>query len=39
VTAPIASATTVAQLEELMGAARLALPEGASQRLEVASAP
>jgi aryl-alcohol dehydrogenase-like predicted oxidoreductase len=39
VTAPIASATTVTQLEELRGAARLVLPAEASRRLEVASAP
>jgi aryl-alcohol dehydrogenase-like predicted oxidoreductase len=39
VTAPIASATSVVQLEELMGAARLTLPEDATRRLEVASAP
>jgi aryl-alcohol dehydrogenase-like predicted oxidoreductase len=38
VTAPIASATTVAQLEELMGAARLALPADAASRLDAASA-
>ena len=39
VTAPIASATTVAQLKELMAAARLALPAEAQRRLEAASAP
>ena len=39
VTAPIASATSVAQLEELMGAARLALAEDADRRLSAASAP
>lgn len=39
VTAPIASATSAAQLEELMAAARLALPPDASRRLEAASAP
>lgn len=39
VTAPIASATSVSQLEELMGAARLTLPADASRRLETASAP
>jgi aryl-alcohol dehydrogenase-like predicted oxidoreductase len=38
VTAPIASATSVAQLEELMGAARLTLPAEADHRLEAASA-
>ena len=39
VTAPIASATSVAQLEELMVAARLALPAEATGRLDAASAP
>jgi len=38
VTAPIASATSVAQLEELMGAVRLVLPTDAAGRLETASA-
>jgi aryl-alcohol dehydrogenase-like predicted oxidoreductase len=37
-TAPIASATSVTQLEELMGAARLALTDDAVRRLEEASA-
>jgi aryl-alcohol dehydrogenase-like predicted oxidoreductase len=39
VTAPIASATSVKQLEELMGAARLTLSADAIRRLEAASAP
>ena len=39
VTAPIASATSVVQLEELMGAARLVLPDDAGRRLEAASVP
>jgi aryl-alcohol dehydrogenase-like predicted oxidoreductase len=39
VTAPIASATSVVQLEELMGAARLVLSADANRRLEAASAP
>ena len=39
VTAPIASATTVVQLEELMGAARLSLSADQAARLEAASAP
>ncbi len=39
VAAPIASATSVAQLEELMGAARLVLPDAADRQLEAASAP
>ena len=39
VTAPIASATSVEQLEELMGAARLTLPADATRRLEAASLP
>jgi len=39
VTAPIASATSVSQLEELMAAARLTLPADAARRLEAASAP
>ena len=38
VTAPIASATTIAQLRELMGAASLALDEPAMRRLDEASA-
>ena len=38
VTAPIASATSVAQLEELLGAVRLTLPADATRRLESASA-
>jgi aryl-alcohol dehydrogenase-like predicted oxidoreductase len=38
VTAPIASATSIAQLEELMVAARLTLPGDAARRLETASA-
>jgi aryl-alcohol dehydrogenase-like predicted oxidoreductase len=37
-TAPIASATSVVQLEELMGAARLRLTDDAMQRLGAASA-
>jgi aryl-alcohol dehydrogenase-like predicted oxidoreductase len=37
-TAPIASATSVAQLQELMGAARLVLPAAALARLDAASA-
>jgi aryl-alcohol dehydrogenase-like predicted oxidoreductase len=39
VTAPIASATSVAQLAELIKAARLALPTETMQRLDAASAP
>lgn len=39
VTAPIASATTLAQLEDLMGAAELRLDREALERLDVASAP
>ena len=39
VTAPIASATSVAQLAELIKAARLGLPAEAMQRLDAASAP
>jgi len=39
VTAPIASATSVVQLEELMGAARLVLPDESGRRLEAASVP
>lgn len=38
VTAPIASATSVAQLDELLGAARLTLPQDAISRLDAASA-
>jgi aryl-alcohol dehydrogenase-like predicted oxidoreductase len=38
ITAPIASATTVAQLDELLGAARLSLPAEAIARLDKASA-
>lgn len=38
VTAPIASATSVAQLEELLGALRLTLPTEAIERLDRASA-
>ncbi|GJE09765.1 MULTISPECIES: aldo/keto reductase [Methylobacterium] len=38
ITAPIASATSVAQLEELLGAARLTLPDEAIARLDTASA-
>jgi aryl-alcohol dehydrogenase-like predicted oxidoreductase len=38
VTAPIASATTIAQLRELMGAASLSLDESAMRRLDEASA-
>ncbi|MGH1572295.1 aldo/keto reductase [Methylobacterium sp. P31] len=38
ITAPIASATTVAQLDELLGAARLSLPSDAIARLDKASA-
>jgi aryl-alcohol dehydrogenase-like predicted oxidoreductase len=38
VTAPIASATSVAQLQELLGAARLVLPADAMARLDAASA-
>jgi aryl-alcohol dehydrogenase-like predicted oxidoreductase len=38
VTAPIASATSVAQLQELMGAAQLALPADTVQALDRASA-
>jgi aryl-alcohol dehydrogenase-like predicted oxidoreductase len=38
ITAPIASATSVAQLHELLGAARLALDSGQMTRLEQASA-
>jgi len=38
ITAPIASATTIAQLRELMGAAELALDEAALARLDEASA-
>ncbi len=37
ITAPIASATSVAQLDELLGAARLALPAEAIARLDAAS--
>ncbi len=37
-TAPIASATSVAQLEELMGAARLTLSSAQMRRLNEASA-
>jgi aryl-alcohol dehydrogenase-like predicted oxidoreductase len=39
ITAPIASATSVAQLEELMGAARVTLDAEALQALDSASAP
>jgi aryl-alcohol dehydrogenase-like predicted oxidoreductase len=39
VTAPIASATSVAQVEELMGAARLDLDGEALRLLDHASAP
>jgi aryl-alcohol dehydrogenase-like predicted oxidoreductase len=38
VTAPIASATSVAQLQELIGAARLVLGANAIERLDDASA-
>ncbi len=38
-TAPIASATSLVQLEELMGAVRLTLPPDATRRLEDASVP
>ena len=38
ITAPIASATSVAQLDELLGAARLTLPADAIARLDAASA-
>ncbi len=38
ITAPIASATSVAQLDELLGAARLTLPQDAISRLDAASA-
>jgi aryl-alcohol dehydrogenase-like predicted oxidoreductase len=38
ITAPIASATSVAQLDELLGAARLTLSQGAIARLDTASA-
>jgi aryl-alcohol dehydrogenase-like predicted oxidoreductase len=38
ITAPIASATSVAQLDELLGAARLTLPAEAIARLDAASA-
>ena len=38
VTAPIASATTVEQLQELVGATRLELPAAAVERLNQASA-
>lgn len=37
ITAPIASATSVAQLDELLGAARLSLPAEAVARLDAAS--
>lgn len=37
VTAPIASATSIAQLEDIMGATRLALPDAALIALEAAS--
>jgi aryl-alcohol dehydrogenase-like predicted oxidoreductase len=36
ITAPIASATSVAQLEELMGAARLTLPADVIATLDAA---
>ena len=39
VTAPIASATSVAQLEELLGAARLVLSPAALAKLDAAGAP
>ena len=39
VTAPIASATSVAQLEELLAATTLALDREAMQSLDAASAP
>ena len=39
VTAPIASATSLTQLEELMDAARLDLDEAAIERLNEASEP
>jgi aryl-alcohol dehydrogenase-like predicted oxidoreductase len=39
VTAPIASATSVAQLEEILAATRLALDRDAMQALDTASAP
>lgn len=39
ITAPIASATSVAQLEELMGAARLALDADAMRSLDAAGLP
>ncbi|MDP4022506.1 aldo/keto reductase [Methylobacterium sp. NEAU 140] len=38
ITAPIASATSVAQLDELLGAVRLTLPQEAVARLDAASA-
>lgn len=38
ITAPIASATSVAQLDELLGAARLQLPEEVQRKLEAAGA-
>jgi aryl-alcohol dehydrogenase-like predicted oxidoreductase len=39
IAAPIASATSVAQLEDIMGAARLTLSAGALKALDAASAP
>jgi aryl-alcohol dehydrogenase-like predicted oxidoreductase len=39
VTAPIASATSLAQLQEILAGPRLALPADAMQALDVASAP
>ena len=38
ITAPIASATSVAQLDDLLGAVRLVLPADAIARLDAASA-
>ena len=39
VTAPIASATSVAQLDEILGAATLTLDAEATRTLDAASAP
>lgn len=39
ITAPLASATSVEQLDELMGAARLELPSGVWKRLDAAGRP
>jgi aryl-alcohol dehydrogenase-like predicted oxidoreductase len=39
IAAPIASVTSVAQLDELMGAARLSLDASALEELDRASAP